>query len=180
MAAPPGGLTAEHLARQTYPRATRARLFRFTALASCTGARLAFEKREGPMRYGTFITLTAGLVALTPAAQAETRAAYVTMVLQAFAAKVECPGTDVVYQDLVKKAQDMEQPDGTTESVRKAIAWMLTGGKMGEKGDDPLMGEVALAMQTTDLDQSGNGNDRKRNQLRRLRLSSQRGINALW
>ena len=105
------------------------------------------------MRFGTFITLTAGLVALTPAAQAETRAAYVTMVLQAFAAKVECPGTDVVYQDLVKKAQDMEQPNGTTESVRKAIAWMLTGGKMGEKGDDPLMGEVALAMQTTDLDQ---------------------------
>jgi len=105
------------------------------------------------MRFGTFITLTAGLVALTPAAQAESRAAYVTMVLQAFAAKVECPGTEVVYQDLVKKARDMEQPDGTTESVRKAIAWMLTGGKMGEKGDDPLMGEVALAMQTTDLDQ---------------------------
>ena len=105
------------------------------------------------MRYGTFIILAAGLVALSPTAQAESRAAYVTMVLQAFAAKVECPGTDVVYQDLVKKARDMEQPDGTTESVRKAIAWMLTGGKMGEKGDDPLMGEVALAMQTTDLDQ---------------------------
>ncbi len=47
----------------------------------------------------------------------------------------------------------MQQPDGTTESVRKAIAWLLTGGKMGEKGDDTLMGEVALAMQTTDLDQ---------------------------
>ena len=105
------------------------------------------------MRYGTFIILAAGLVALSPTAQAESRAAYVTMVLQAFAAKVECPGTDVVYQDLVKKARDMEQPDGTIESVRKAIAWMLTGGKMGEKGDDPLMGEVALAMQTTDLDQ---------------------------
>ena len=105
------------------------------------------------MRYGTFIILAAGLVALSPTAQAESRAAYVTMVLQAFAAKVECPGTEVVYQDLVKKARDMEQPDGTIESVRKAIAWMLTGGKMGEKGDDPLMGEVALAMQTTDLDQ---------------------------
>ena len=105
------------------------------------------------MRYGTFILLTAWLVAFPLAAHAETRAAYVTMVLQAFAAKVECPGTDVVYQDLVKKAQDMQQPDGTTESVRKAIAWLLTGGKMGEKGDEPLMGEVALAMQTTDLDQ---------------------------
>jgi len=104
------------------------------------------------MRYGTFIILTAGL-AFAPAAQAEPRAPYVTMVLQAFAAKVECPGTDVVYQDLVQKAQDMQQPDGTTESVRKAIAWLLTGGKMGEKGDDALMGEVALAMQTTDLDQ---------------------------
>jgi hypothetical protein len=57
------------------------------------------------------------------------------------------PGTDIVYQDLVQKAQDMQQPDGTTESVRKAIAWLLTGGKMGEKGDDTLMGEVALAMQ---------------------------------
>ncbi len=30
----------------------------------------------------------------------------------------------------------MQQPDGTTEAVRKAIAWMHTGGKMGEKGDD--------------------------------------------
>jgi hypothetical protein len=105
------------------------------------------------MRYGTFIVLTAGLVGLVPPAQAEPRAAYVTLMLQAFAAKVECPGTDVVYQDLVQKAQDMQQPDGTTESVRKAIAWLLTGGKMGEKGDDTLMGEVALAMQTTDLDQ---------------------------
>jgi len=105
------------------------------------------------MRYGTFIILTAGLSALSPPAQAEPRAAYVTMVLQAFAAKVNCPGTDVVYQDLAQKAQDMQQPDGTTESVRKAIAWLLTGGKMGEKGDDKLMGEVALAMQTTDLDQ---------------------------
>jgi hypothetical protein len=105
------------------------------------------------MRYGTFIVLTGGLMALAPAAQAEPRAPYVTMVLQAFAAKVECPGTDVVYQDLVKKAQDMQQPDGTTEEVRKAIAWLLTGGKMGEKGDDTLMGEVALAMQTTELDQ---------------------------
>jgi hypothetical protein len=105
------------------------------------------------MRYGTFISLTAGLMALAPAVHAEPRAPYVTMVLQAFAAKVECPGTDVVYQDLVKKAQDMQQPDGTTETVRKAIAWLLTGGKMGEKGDDTLMGEVALAMQITDLDQ---------------------------
>jgi len=104
------------------------------------------------MRYVTFIILT-WLVSPPLAAHAETRAAYVTMVLQAFAAKVECPGTEVVYQDLVKKAQDMQQPDGTTESVRKAIAWLLTGGKMGEKGDEPLMGEVALAMQTTDLDQ---------------------------
>ena len=107
------------------------------------------------MRYGIFVILTAalGLGALSPQAQAEPRAAYVTMMLQAFATKVECPGTDVIYQDLVQKAQDMQQPDGTTESVRKAIAWLLTGGKIGEKGDDTLMGEVALAMQTTELDQ---------------------------
>src|SRR5215831_16421453 len=105
----------------------------------------------GPgMRYGLLI---AGLLLIAAPAEAEPRSVYVTMVLQAFAAKVECPGTDVVYQDLVQKAQDMQQPDGTTESVRKAIAWLLTGGKMGEKGDEPLMGEVALAMQTTDLDQ---------------------------
>ena len=56
------------------------------------------------MRYGLFII---GLVALAAPAQAESRLAYVTMVLQAFAAKVECPGTDVVYQDLVQKAQEM-------------------------------------------------------------------------
>jgi hypothetical protein len=105
------------------------------------------------MRYGTLMILMAGLTALAPPAQAETRSAYVTMMLQAFAAKVECPGTEVVYQDLVQKAQDMQQPDGTTESARKAIAWLLTGGKIGEKGDETLMGEVALAMQTTDLDQ---------------------------
>jgi hypothetical protein len=105
------------------------------------------------MLVGTFIILTAGLVALAPPAQAETQATYVTMMLQAFAAKVECPGTDVVYQDLVQKAQDMQQPDGTTESARKAIAWLLTGGKIGEKGDDTLMSEIASAMQTTELDQ---------------------------
>jgi hypothetical protein len=105
------------------------------------------------MRLGAFSTLTAGLIALAGPAHAETRAAYVTMVLQAFAAKVECPNTDVVFQDLLQKAQDMQQPDGTTEAVRKAIAYLLTGGKMGERGDDALMGEVALATQTTDLDQ---------------------------
>jgi hypothetical protein len=103
------------------------------------------------MRYALVI---AGLiVAATPAHAADPRAAYVTMVLQAFAAKVECPGTDLVYQDLVQKAQEMQLPDGTTEQVRKAIAFMHTGGKMGEKQSDDLMTEVAIATQTTDLDQ---------------------------
>src|SRR6516162_2104624 len=105
------------------------------------------------MRYRTFIILTAGLVALSAPAQAATRAAYVTMVLQAFAAKVECPGMDVVYQDLVQKAQEMQLPDGTTEQVRKAIAYMHTGGRMGERQADDLMSEVAIATQSTDLDQ---------------------------
>lgn len=102
------------------------------------------------MRYGLLI---AGLLLIAAPAQAEPRSVYVTMVLQAFAAKVECPGTDLVYQDLVQRAQDMHLPDGTTEQVRKAIAFMHTGGKMGEKQDDDLMTEVAIATQTTDLDQ---------------------------
>ena len=105
------------------------------------------------MRLIALIALTAGLISIAAQAQAEPRAQYVTMVLQAFAAKVECPGTDVVYSDLVQKAKDMQQPDGTTETVRKAIAYMLTGGKIGERGDDDLMGEVALATQSTDFDQ---------------------------
>ena len=105
------------------------------------------------MRHVAFAILTAGLLAIAGSAQAEPRAAYVTMVLQAFAAKVECPGTDVVHQDLVQKAKDMQQPDGTTEAVRKAIAFMHTGGKMGERGDDELMQEVAIATETTDFDQ---------------------------
>ncbi len=37
--------------------------------------------------------------------------------------------------------------DGTTEQVRKAIAYMHTGGKMGEKQSDDLMTEVAIATQ---------------------------------
>jgi hypothetical protein len=102
------------------------------------------------MRYGPFI---AGLVALTAPAHAEPRSAYVTMVLQAFAAKVECPSTDVVYRDLIQKAQEMSLPDGTTEKVRQAIAYMHTGGRMGERGDDDLMSEVAMATRSTDLDQ---------------------------
>ncbi|MBR0780221.1 hypothetical protein [Bradyrhizobium iriomotense] len=100
--------------------------------------------------------LMTGLLLLAAPAQAgdaPPRATYVTMVLQAFAAKVECPGTDLVYQDLVQKAQQMQLPDGTTEKVRKAIAWMHTGGKMGEKQDDDLMAEVAVATQATDMDQ---------------------------
>ncbi|WP_440640066.1 hypothetical protein ACSHT2_01460 [Bradyrhizobium sp. PUT101] len=100
--------------------------------------------------------LMAGLLLLTAPAQAADappRSIYVTMVLQAFAAKVECPNTDLVYQDLVQKAQQMHLPDGTTEKVRKAIAWMHTGGKMGEKQDDDLMAEVAVATQATDMDQ---------------------------
>jgi len=100
--------------------------------------------------------LIAGLLLIAAPAQAaddHTRSNYVTMVLQAFAAKVECPGTDVVYQDLVQKAQQMQLPEGTTEQVRKAIAWMHTGGKMGEKQSDDIMAEVAVATQTTDLDQ---------------------------
>ena len=102
------------------------------------------------MRYGLLIV---GLIAFAAPAHAEPRSAYVTMVLQAFAAKVECPGTDVAYQDLVQKAQEMHLPDETTEKVRKAIAYMHTGGKMGERGDDGLMLEVALATKSTDLDQ---------------------------
>ncbi|SCB35454.1 hypothetical protein GA0061098_1006348 [Bradyrhizobium shewense] len=104
------------------------------------------------MRYGF---LMAGLLLIAAPAQAEDhlRSTYVTLVLQAFATKVECPGTDVVYQDLVQKAAQMKLPDGTTEKVRKAIAWMHTGGKMGEKQDDDLMAEVAVATQATDLNQ---------------------------
>jgi hypothetical protein len=102
------------------------------------------------MRY--VLTIAALLVAAAPA-QAEPRSTYVTLVLQAFAAKVECPGTDLVYQDLVQKAQDMQMPDGTTEKVRKAIAYLHTGGRMGEKQDDDLMAEVAVATQVTDHDQ---------------------------
>lgn len=105
------------------------------------------------MRKVAFVALTTGLMAMAGAAQAEPRAAYVTMVLQAFASKVECPGIDVVYQDLLQKAKEMQQPDGTTEAVRKAIAFMHTGGKMGERGDDALMQEVAIATETTDFDQ---------------------------
>jgi hypothetical protein len=102
------------------------------------------------MRYGLFIS---GLLVFSVPAYAESRPAYVTMVLQAFAAKVECPGMDIVYQDLVQKAQEMHLPDGTTEKVRKAIAYMHTGGKMGERQDDDLMSEVAVATKSTDLDQ---------------------------
>ena len=102
------------------------------------------------MRY---VLLVAGLVILSAPAHAAPRAEYVTMVLQAFAAKVECPGMDVVYQDLVQKAQEMQLPDGTTEQVRKAIAYMHTGGRMGERQADDLMSEVAIATQSTDLDQ---------------------------
>ena|SRR5262245_66694821 len=102
------------------------------------------------MRYGL---LVASLLLIAAPAQAEPRSVYVTMVLQAFAAKVECPGTDLVYQDLVKRAQDMHLPDDTTEKVRKAIAFMHTGGKMGERQDDDLMSEVAVATQATDFDQ---------------------------
>jgi hypothetical protein len=102
------------------------------------------------MRY---IVLLAGLVALAGPAHAESRLTYVTLVLQAFAAKVECPGMNIVYQDLVQKAQEMQLPDGTTEKVRKAIAYMHTSGKMGEPGDDELMSEVAMATKSTDMDQ---------------------------
>jgi hypothetical protein len=100
-----------------------------------------------------FVFLTAGLLALVAPAHAASRAEYVSLVLQAFAAKVECPGMDVVYQDLVQKAQEMQMPDGTTEQVRKAIAYLHTGGKLGERQADDLMTEVAIATQSTDLDQ---------------------------
>ena len=102
------------------------------------------------MRFGL---LVAGLVVLAAPAHAESRSQYLTMVLQAFAAKVECPGTDVVYQDLVQKAQEMHLPDGTAEQVRQAIAFMHTGGKMGERQADDVMMEVAVATKATDMDQ---------------------------
>ncbi len=105
------------------------------------------------MRTGSLIAGLLLLAAPAFANDAPPRSTYVTMVLQAFAAKVECPNTDLVYQDLVQRAQQMRLPDGTTEKVRKAIAWMHTGGKMGEKQDDDLMVEVAVATQATDLDQ---------------------------
>ena len=105
---------------------------------------------RGCMLYGLLI---AGSLLLASPAQAEPRSVYVAMVLQAFAAEVECPGTNVVYQDLLKKAHEMHLPEGTTEKVRKAIAYMHTGGKMGERQADDLMSEVAVATQSTDLDQ---------------------------
>jgi hypothetical protein len=99
------------------------------------------------------VVIASLLLIVAPANAEEPRSVYVTEVLQAFAAKVECPGVDLVYQDLVQRAQDMHLPDGTTEQVRKAIAFLHTGGKMGERQADDLMTEVAVATQTTDLDQ---------------------------
>src|SRR5438034_11545196 len=88
-----------------------------------------FSFREATMRYAMLIV---GLIAVAAPAHAASRLEYVTMVLQAFAAKVECPGTEVAYQDLVQKAHEMQMPEGTTEQVRKAIAYMHTAGKIGE------------------------------------------------
>jgi hypothetical protein len=101
------------------------------------------------MRYGLFVM---GLIAFVAPAHAESRSTYVTMVLQAFAAKMDCPGVDVVYQDLVQKAEEMHMPDGTTEKVRKAIAYTLTNGKIGEREDDDLILEVTAAQSSTDMD----------------------------
>jgi hypothetical protein len=102
------------------------------------------------MRYGLLIAV---LIAFVAPAHAAPRAEYVTKVLQAFAVKVQCPGMDVAYQDLVQMAHEMQLPEETTEQVRKAIAYMHTGGKMGERQADDLMSEVAVATQSTDLDQ---------------------------
>ena len=108
------------------------------------------QTREVTVRYGLLI---AGVVALAVPAHAASRSEYVTMVLQAFAAKVECPGVDVAYQDLMQKAQEMQMPDGTTEQVRNAIAFTHTDGKMGERQADDLMSEVTTATQSTQMDQ---------------------------
>lgn len=106
------------------------------------------------MRHGLRYTLAiAALLMGAASASAEPRQMYTMMVLEAFATKIECPGIDVVYQDLVKKAQEMHMPDGTTEKVRNAIAYMHTGGKMGQKQDDDVMAEVAIATQAIDMDQ---------------------------
>ena len=106
------------------------------------------------MRPGLRYTLAiAALLMGAASASAEPRQMYTMMVLEAFATKIECPGIDVVYQDLVQKAQEMHMPDGTTEKVRNAIAYMHTGGKMGQKQDDDVMAEVAIATQAIDMDQ---------------------------
>ena len=106
------------------------------------------------MRHGLRYTLAiAALLMGAASASAEPRQMYTMMVLEAFATKIECPGIDVVYQYLVQKAQEMHMPDGTTEKVRNAIAYMHTGGKMGQKQDDDVMAEVAIATQAIDMDQ---------------------------
>ena len=106
------------------------------------------------MRHGLRYTFAiAALLMGAASASAEPRQMYTMMVLEAFATKIECPGIDVVYQDLVQKAQEMHMPDGTTEKVRNAIAYMHTGGKMGQKQDDDVMAEVAIATQAIDMDQ---------------------------
>src|SRR6266851_9651825 len=80
-------------------------------------AKKGAQEKGARMRYCLFV---AGLMLAAAPVHAEPRSAYVTMVLQAFAAKVECPGTDLVYQDLVQKAHFLHKPAATTEKVRKA------------------------------------------------------------
>ena len=58
------------------------------------------------MRYGLLI---AGLMAVAAPAHAEPRLTYVTMVLQAFAAKVECPGIDVAYHEAAEPRFDADR-----------------------------------------------------------------------
>jgi hypothetical protein len=87
-------------------------------------------------------------------AQADDRSAFVMNVLQAIAARTQCTGTEIFYEDWVARAAEMHLPSEIVEQTRLAIAYSLTKGQLGEAQNTELMRTVSIVGKMIDLDQS--------------------------
>jgi hypothetical protein len=83
---------------------------------------------------------------------------FVNKTLQAYVAKTQCVGFDVVYEDLTQRAAELELPPDIVERTRQAIGYFYSGGKQGQY-DRSLRGAISVAAGMIDIDWKEFGRD---------------------
>lgn len=81
-------------------------------------------------------------------------------ILNAYVAKVTCPGVRVEYEDLVERAVHNNMPLTIISQMKEGIAYFYSRGQRGQQQDRDLMLTISSAARMVELDMKYLGKER--------------------